>query len=119
MQERVSNEQLEARLASHFSSSGDCRCEHCKERRDLLDARKERDEAGDGLRSAREEGSMSKSFEEAWKEAEADLIEHGSSLAGFKAWAWLGLRHAAHVEGFSEGYQAGEATARAAGEERR
>jgi len=52
---------------------------------------------------------MSESFEEVWKKAEADFIANGCSLAGLKAWAFLGLRHAAHMEGYREGYERGRA----------
>ncbi len=58
------------------------------------------------------------SFEEVWKVAEADLIKNGCSLVGFKAWAWLGLRHAATMEGYRDGYASGWAAAHAAEEER-
>lgn len=60
------------------------------------------------------EGEMSETFKEAWKKAEADLILNGCSLAGFKAWVFLELRHAAHMEGYREGYECAEALARAA-----
>ena len=49
MQERVSNEHVRAALKQH---GGICTCTRCLEGRDLLDCRKERDEARKALMPA-------------------------------------------------------------------